>query len=166
MPERVSVRFDPIVYWREEGKIRSNLHFFEELAEKASAYGIKDIRFSFAQWYGKAVRRAAKNSFVYIDPSLEEKKKGALYLGQVVKERGLNLFACCQDFLLDVPGIKPSACIDGNLLETLHPGGEPVSLKKDKSQRRECRCTESVDIGSYSQSCPHACLYCYANPRV
>ncbi|MCK4557835.1 MAG: DUF1848 family protein [Candidatus Aminicenantes bacterium] len=33
-------------------------------------------------------------------------------------------------------------------------------------QRAECRCTESIDIGSYTQSCPHSCLYCYANPRV
>ncbi|MDH4198294.1 MAG: DUF1848 domain-containing protein, partial [Candidatus Aminicenantes bacterium] len=29
----------------------------------------------------------------------------------------------------------------------------------------DCLCTESVDIGSYAQSCPHSCVYCYANPR-
>ncbi len=79
---------------------------------------------------------------------------------------GLKLFSCSQDFLAEVPGIEPSSCIDGRLLQSLHPGGEPVSLAKDKTQRLECRCTESVDIGSYTQSCPHSCLYCYANPRV
>jgi DNA repair photolyase len=63
-----------------------------------------------------------------------------------------------------VPGIRPSACINGRLLQELHPNGAPVSVRKDRTQRRECRCTESVDIGSYTQTCPHSCVYCYANP--
>ncbi len=166
LPERVSIRFDPVVYWKEEGKLKTNIHFFEELAPKVSALGIKDIRFSFTQWYGKAQRRAEKHDFLYVDPSLEEKKKGARYLARIASDHKLNLFACSQDFLADVPGILPSSCIDGHLLQKLHPSTEPVSLKKDGSQRRECQCTESIDIGSYSQSCPHSCLYCYANPRV
>ncbi|MGB2907918.1 MAG: DUF1848 family protein, partial [Candidatus Aminicenantaceae bacterium] len=71
-----------------------------------------------------------------------------------------------QDFATVVPGIKPSACIDGHLLQELHPEEAPVSVRKDKTQRTDCRCTESVDIGSYAQSCPQSCLYCYANPSL
>ncbi|TEU04292.1 MAG: DUF1848 family protein [Candidatus Aminicenantes bacterium] len=37
--------------------------------------------------------------------------------------------------------------------------------EKDR-QRAECRCTESVDIGSYTQSCPRSCLYCSTSLRV
>lgn len=166
MPRRISVRFDPVVYWKEEGAVKTNLDFFEKLAEKVSSFGVTDIRTSFAQWYGKAVRRAEKQNFRFLDPAIEEKKEAAQRLARVAQERGLVLYACSQNFLREVPGIRPSACIDGRLLQELHPGREPVSQIKDKSQRPDCLCTESVDIGSYSQICPHACLYCYANPRV
>jgi hypothetical protein len=142
------------------------LDFFETLAKVIAPLGIKDVRFSFTQWYGKALRRARKHNFIYTDPSPEKKREAARCLVQVAKDYGLRLYACSQDFLSDVPGINPSACIDGHLLQRLHPAGETASLEKDRSQRPECRCTASVDIGSYSQSCPHSCLYCYANPRM
>lgn len=162
-PRRVSVRFDPLVFWEEEGVQKTNLHFFEELAPRLSALAIKDIRFSFTQWYRKASRRAAKRKFFYTDPSEEEKKERARYLARIARGWELNLFACCQNFLTTVPDIQASSCIDGYLLQSLHPSREPVSLKKDRSQRKECRCTESIDIGTYSKRCPHSCIYCYAN---
>jgi len=165
-PERLSIRFDPVIYWKEDDKLKTNLHFFEELAPELSSRGIKDVRFSFAQWYGKAVKRSAKYGLAYVDPSQEEKKKAALTLSQIARNWNLSLFSCTQNFLCQVPGVRPSACIDGQKLQVLHPGGESVSTKKDRSQRPECRCTESVDIGSYTQFCTHSCLYCYANPRI
>ncbi len=165
-PERLSVRFDPVLYWKEDGKVRTNLYFFEKLAPEVSQKGIKDIRFSFAQWYGKAVKRSAKYGFSYLDPSPEEKKEAALLLSQIAAQWNLNLFSCTQNFLCQIKSIKPSACIDGSALQRLHPKGEQASIKKDRSQRPECGCTESVDIGSYTQSCTHSCLYCYANPKI
>lgn len=165
-PERISVRFDPVVFWKEEEKLRTNLNFFKKLAPHLRELGIGDVRISFAQWYSKAKRRAAKHGFFYLDPLLEEKKKAAYILAQIAGQWNLRLFSCSQNFLAEIPGISPSACIDGHLLQSLHPSREEASLKKDKSQRAECRCTESADIGSYTQFCPHACLYCYANPRI
>ncbi len=166
MPERISFRFDPIVYWRERNRIRTNLHFFEKIAPRLSHLGIKDVRFSFAQWYDKAKRRAQNQDFSYIDSTLEEKKEATKILAQIAEVWNLRLFSCSQDFLAEIPGVSPSACIDGHLLQKLHPQNELVSFRKDKSQRVQCRCTDSVDIGSYTQSCPHSCLYCYANPKV
>lgn len=165
-PERISIRFDPIIFWEVEGKLQTNLPFFEKLAPRLSALGIKDVRVSFAQWYNKAKRRAAKFGFHYVDPPLGEKKKKAAELSQMAKEWNLRLYSCSQDFLAEVPAVSPSSCIDGRLLQSLHPSNEPASVKKDKSQRLQCRCTESVDIGSYTQFCPHSCLYCYANPKI
>lgn len=165
-PERVSVRFDPIVFWDSEGELRTNLHVFEMLAPSLAAKGIRIIRFSFAQWYNKAKRRAAVKGFAYVDPSVEEKKRKTASLVSIAKTWDLHLNSCSQKFLTEVPGINPSACIDGTLLQSLHPRKERASIKKDKSQRSECGCTESVDIGSYSQFCPHSCLYCYANPSM
>jgi len=165
-PERISVRFDPVVFWKEKGSRHSNLPYFEKLAPEVSLRGIKNVRFSFVQWYGKAKKRAVKHDFQYIDPPEEEKLKAARSLVKIARKWGLNLFSCSQNFLTVIKGVKPSACIDGPLLEKLHPRNEPVSFRKDKSQRKECRCTESIDIGSYKQGCPHACLYCYANPSL
>jgi hypothetical protein len=163
-PRRVSVRFDPVLFWEENGKRRSNLDLFSEVAGVSAAHGIRDIRVSFAQWYGKARRRAAARRFPYVDPPDEEKRAHAAGLAAIAAANGLILQACSQPLLAGVPGIRPSACIDGGLLEALHPRREPASRRKDRGQRADCLCTESKDIGSYTQSCPHACIYCYANP--
>jgi DNA repair photolyase len=165
-PRRISVRFDPVIYWKEGDRVCTNLRDFEKIAPTLEEQGIDDIRISFAQWYGKAKRRAAKHRFLYIDPPREKKLEDAHYLVQMAKEWNLNLFSCSQDFLTEVNGIRPSSCIDGSHLQSLHPHRERASTKKDKTQRQECHCTNSVDIGSYTQFCPHSCLYCYANPKI
>jgi hypothetical protein len=165
-PDRVTVRFDPVVYWQEEGGVRTNLRIFEKMAPVLQKKGIKNIRISFAQWYRKAIRRAAIHGFSYVDPPEAQKLADARFLVEVAREWGLHLFSCSQDFLTEIPEIHPSSCIDGPFLQKIHPYGEAVSHTKDKTQRAECRCTQSVDIGSYTQFCPHSCLYCYANPKT
>ncbi len=165
-PRRVTVRFDPVLLWDEGGRVRSNLPYFRELAPVVAALGIKDVRMSFAQWYGKAKRRAAAHGFPFVDPPDEEKRDRAEALAEIAASHGLTLYACSQPVLGGVPGVLPSACVDGALLGSLHPRREPASGKKDRSQRADCRCTESIDIGSYAQACPHGCVYCYANPKI
>ncbi|MCP2620006.1 DUF1848 domain-containing protein [Candidatus Aminicenantes bacterium AC-334-K16] len=165
-PRRVSLRFDPIVYWREGGEVKTNLYYFEKLAPRLQRFGLKTVRFSFVQWYRKAQRRAMKHHFSFVDPSDEEKLEATKYLLEVATQWNLHLYPCCQPLLTQKLGLPPSACIDGILLETLHPRKLPTSTRKDKTQRRDCYCTESVDIGSYTQHCPHACVYCYANPLL
>ena len=165
-PRRISVRFDPILFWEEGGERRSNIGLFPEVTEAAVAVGIGDVRVSFAQWYGKAVRRAALRRFDFYAPSEAEQRSRALELAAIAAARGLVLHACSQPALVGVPGMRPSACIDGALLGSLHPRREAAAGRKDKSQREACLCTESIDIGSYAQACPHGCVYCYANPAV
>lgn len=165
-PERITIRFDPIVYWKEGDRINTNLHVFENIAPSLQKNGIKDVRISFAQWYRKAVRRAVKHGFHYVDPSKEQKLEDARSLVEVAQEWGINLHSCSQDFLTEIPEILSSSCIDGLILQRLHPDRDAVSTMKDRTQRAECRCTESIDIGSYTQFCPHCCIYCYANPKT
>jgi len=165
-PRRVSLRFDPIFAWREGPSIRSNLPFFGTLAAEASRRGIEDIRFSFAQRYARADRRIRRGGIEFVDPSEDEKIESAHRLAETAAAFGLRLFSCSQDFLARVPGIGRSSCIDGALLSSLHPRGERAAAAKDGSQRAECGCTRSEDIGSYRQACPHRCLYCYANPEA
>ncbi len=164
-PERLTIRFDPIVYWNEAGELQTNLNYFAGLIPELSYRAISKVRFSFAQWYGKAQRRAVKYGFSFVDPAVSSKLESANYLAGLARENEIDIYACSQSFLSDVSGIQTSSCINGTLLRELHPKKLPVSIRKDKSQRRDCRCTDSIDIGSYIQSCPHSCLYCYANPK-
>lgn len=163
-PRRVSPRFDPVVFWREGGELRSNLAAFGALAERAAALGIRDVRTSVAQWYRKASARARRRGFAFVDPPAAEKIAAVARLAEIAGERGLALHVCAQAFLSAGTGARPSACIDGRLLAELHPRREPAALGKDRTQRAECGCTASLDIGSYAQTCPHGCVYCYANP--
>ena len=57
-------------------------------------------------------------------------------------------------------GIEHGACIDPVLISEII--GCPLKVKKDKNQRKECGCVESIDIGEYNTCCHH-CVYCYAN---
>ncbi len=162
-PRRVSLRFDPVVFWRDgAGRLISNLDFFASAADAAARAGLTDVRFSAAQWYGKAIRRARTRGFVYADPPNEAKRDAAARMAETAAARGLRLHACAQTFLSEVPGISASSCIDGRLLGELHPRGDQAPTAKDRGQRAACECTVSVDIGSYAQTCAHGCVYCYA----
>lgn len=165
-PERISIRFDPVIFWQESGQLKTNLNFFPVLARTISRLGIKTVRFSFTQWYRKAVARAVRAGLDFYDPDLEEKKQVVSRLVEIAGEYGLELWSCSQAEIAVLQGVKPSACINGAWLSQLHPRQESASTRKDRTQRPDCLCTESIDVGSYAQSCPAACLYCYANPRL
>lgn len=166
LPERISIRFDPIIYWREDGEVKSNLNYFEKIISEVSKFGIKDIRVSFVQYYPKCIKRAKKLNLDYVDPSEKEKLKDIYEIQSTIHKFNINLYSCSQPFLEKIPFIKKSSCIDGNFLSKIHPEKKQAITKKDPSQREACGCTVSIDIGSYTQPCPNACIYCYANPRI
>jgi len=56
-------------------------------------------------------------------------------------------------------GIQPSKCIDDRILQDEFE--IDLTFKKDKSQRFECGCTVSKDIGM-NDTCLMGCEYCYA----
>ena len=72
----------------------------------------------------------------------------------------MEIVSCSESIDLDFDGVRHGCCIDRNLIEEIV--GYKIDVKKDKNQRKECGCVESVDLGAYN-TCLHACKYCYAN---
>ncbi|MGQ9681013.1 MAG: DUF1848 family protein [Anaerolineae bacterium] len=156
---RVSLRYDPIVHWREGERVRSNLDVAPRIMDLAASAGVRLVRVSIAALYHKTRRRGV----TFVDPGPQERGEIAAYLQALAAERGLLLQACA-DPSLAAAGIEPSACVDGRLLSALHPRHLPLPVGKDRGQRAACGCTPSVDIGSYDMICGHGCRYCYARP--
>jgi hypothetical protein len=154
---RVSLRYDPIVHWREGDDILSNLPYAEAIFDAAAAAGVRTVRVSIAALYPKVRRRLE-----WYNPGPEERAAIAARLAELARPRGLDLYACADPSLLHA-GIRASACVDGALLARLHPRRLPAPTHKDPGQRPACGCTPSVDIASYHMTCPHACRYCYAS---
>lgn len=57
-------------------------------------------------------------------------------------------------------GVQHGSCIDKKLIEKIL--GCKLIGEKDKNQREECGCFESVEVGAYN-TCLNGCKYCYAN---
>ena len=81
-------------------------------------------------------------------------------LAAIAHQHGLVIDTCAEKIDLSQYGIEHARCIDDRLFsELLHCR---LNVDKDKSQRLECGCVASIDIGMYN-SCSNGCRYCYAN---
>ncbi|KKN19826.1 hypothetical protein LCGC14_0941800 [marine sediment metagenome] len=164
-PEHIMWRFDPIVFWIEDGLLNDNIKDFSEIAAQLSDIGLKNCTISFATYYKKVEHRMLKSSFHYYKPTVKEMIKTTQELVIKAKKRKIKIFVCCNPDLLKIPDISQAHCIDGNYLSKLW--NIKLSLARDTGQREACGCTKSRDIGGYNKEwqCHHGCLYCYANPN-
>lgn len=162
-PERINWRFDPIVFWEEQGSAVSNMRIFPDIGEAVAALGVETCTFSFTHWYAKSVRRAARSGMSFLDPE-GEKPRLAGELSATTAALGIRLASCSNEALETVPGVTKARCIDADHLTALRRDGLRASSARDSGQRIGCGCAKSIDIGSYSQRCGvQPCVYCYAN---
>ena len=93
----------------------------------------------------------------------EEKIEVAQGLAKIAAKYNLPLYTCAEKMNLESLGIRHAACIDRKKAEEV--AGYKLDLKKDKGQRPECGCCESIDIGMYD-TCLNGCRYCYATASL
>ncbi|MCL5282181.1 MAG: DUF1848 domain-containing protein [Planctomycetes bacterium] len=160
-PRHLNWRFDPIIL-SNITDAEFYLNHFERLAAQLAGR-VERCYFSFVTEYEKAKRNLlplqADQGIRLLQPHREEKIALADRLAASADRYGIRMYSCCGDYLLG-PRIHKGHCIDGTIIEQLFfPQG---FAHKTKPTRKECGCTESIDIGTYD-TCPHGCLYCYAN---
>ena len=154
--ERVIWRYDPILF-NEKYTMDYHVKYFKALAAKLHAYTEK-CTVSFLDFYRKTERNT--KHLKLIDPPLEQKIELMQKFAEIAREFGLSLDACAEALDLDRFGIKHASCVDKERFERLL--GAKLIVGKDKNQRPECGCAESIDIGAYN-TCKNGCYYCYAN---
>lgn len=91
---------------------------------------------------------------------MEQQEQLAKSIAEIAHSYGLRVDTYAEGIELQQYGIEHTRCIDDQLQGQLIQC--PLSVKKDKNQRLECGCIESLDIGAYNTCCS-GCRYCYAN---
>lgn len=155
-PKRVVWRYDPVLL---SDSIDVDWHA-ERFARIARALdgSAHTCVLSFIDIYDKIKRRVRPLGIRAC--SEDETRRLAEAFAEVAAAHGLVLRTCAEKIDLSEFGIGHGRCVDGELIARLT--GRALSARPDANQREACGCLESVDIGQYD-TCPHGCLYCYAN---
>ena len=137
-------RYDPI-FINERYTWDYHVRAFTKIAEELEGHTHKAVM-SFVDSYRTVDLRPLN-----IRPLSPELQRAlAQQLSKIAAAHGITLTACAESQL----GLPASCCVDGAMFGVKKP--------KDRNQRGECTCVESVDIGAYS-TCSNGCAYCYAN---
>jgi len=158
MPERVRVRFDPIVHLSlPDGRRYTNLPHFDEVVAACGRLGIPEVVTSWMECYPKVRKRLEGKGVTALEVREDTVEADAGFMLERSSAAGVRLTGCC------APPLESSRCINGELFNRLHPLGHKCSTAEARGQRPLCTCSISRDIGWYT-ACAHGCLYCYANP--
>lgn len=154
--ERVIWRYDPI-FFSDQYTAEYHLETFREFAGALNGYTDKCV-ISFLDIYAKIRKNMEGLSYYELEES--ELKSFAKEISRIAEQNHICVGSCAEKIDLEDCGIVHNCCIDKELIEKLI--GCELKAGKDKNQREECGCVESIDIGTYD-TCRNGCAYCYAN---
>ena len=154
--DRVIWRYDPILL-TEKYTIDYHVNYFNELAKRLSGYTDKCI-ISFLDLYRNTQTHLKDLGILPLGD--KEMYELAERLVEIANKNNLIVESCAEKINLEKFGIQHGHCIDCSLFEKIL--NCKMNLSKDKNQRPECGCMESIDIGAYN-TCKNGCRYCYAN---
>jgi hypothetical protein len=161
-PERVIWRYDPILF---SSKTDTKFHLasYRQIAEKLYGFTKRSV-ISILDYYPKTFSRL--NALAKQGITLTSNDQVSTHLVDLipplVKQAlncGMEVFSCAEPFDLKPYGVQPGKCVDADLIRKIFQIN--VIHEKDPSQRRECGCVKSRDIGVYN-TCLFGCAYCYA----
>lgn len=178
--DRVIWRFDPLLL-TDKLSLEDLLKKVEKIGNQLAKYTSRLV-FSFADIvaYSKVSRNLMKLNISAHEFTIDEMQSFAQELSILNQNWGLNLSTCAEKLDLDSYGIEHNRCIDDQLIikcfkydivlmnfvgytaDIFNSIGIRTKNLKDKGQREMCGCIKSKDIGEYN-TCPHLCVYCYAN---
>ncbi len=152
---RMIWRYDPIII-DETYDISYHKEKFLYMANRLSG-STKRCVISFVDSYKNIATRMGKNPSYNM--SLSNIHQISEIFSTIAKQNGIEIFTCAEKYNLEKFGIKHGACIDKDIIQNIL--GNKIIDIKDKNQRPECLCLESIDIGTYN-CCLNGCSYCYA----
>jgi len=183
--EKVVWRFDPLILTNNI-KTDDLLEKIEKIGDRLKNHTNKLV-FSYADIsiYKKVQSNLKKEGILYSEFTVKAMNDIAIGLSKLNKHWGFEIGTCSEKIDLDKYGIIHNKCIDDDLIvklfnndfklldylgiktESMTLFNETTKKKnskilKDKGQRKLCGCIISKDIGQYN-TCPHGCVYCYAN---
>ena len=158
----------------------------KNIGDQLKDYTTKMV-FSYADiyTYRKVEANLKKENISCREFNTEEMTALAQGLQELNKTWGFEIGTCGEKIDLKPFGIVHNKCIDDDLMIKLFPHDQKLmdflgveiiqpdlfsenkdiikhKKLKDKGQRELCGCIFSKDIGQYN-TCPHECVYCYAN---
>ncbi|MHB1377178.1 MAG: DUF1848 domain-containing protein, partial [Candidatus Humimicrobiaceae bacterium] len=156
--EKVIWRYDPIIL-SDELDAAYHIEKFNKIAKKLNGY-TKRCVISFLDVYSRTAKNLSHIN--YKDISENDMRDIGKKISESIKINNYDfeVFTCSEKMDLEEYGIKNGKCIDDKLVSEIF--NIEISSKKDKTQREECGCVKSRDIGEYN-TCGNGCLYCYAN---
>lgn len=154
--DKIILRYDPIIFTKKYTP-EYHLKAFGQIAGELRGYTDKCV-ISFVDVYTKNQNNMKKIDFYQIGGNVlvEFAKK----LSSIAAKNAITVVSCAEKADLNRCGIEHGCCIDKKLIENIT--GCKIKVQKDKNQRAECGCVESIDIGTYN-TCKNGCVYCYAN---
>jgi hypothetical protein len=159
-PEKVIWRYDPIVL-SSVTDIEFHKQQFEFIADRLHGYTFRCI-ISFVDIYRKIEARIKglnDTGFVIYDLNDSILHDFLSSMINIAGNNGIEIRSCASKKDLTGFGIPAGKCIDDIYISEIF--GKRLNLKKDPSQRKNCNCVVSKDIGMYD-SCIYGCRYCYA----
>ncbi len=154
--QKVIWRYDPVIFTKKYTP-EYHLNAFEQIAASLRGYTEKCV-ISFVDLYAKNKRNM--KLLDWYEAGEEELQEFAKKVSEIAKKNGMSIGSCAEKMDLEEYGIEHNCCIDKTFIESII--GCRLKAGKDKNQREECGCLESVDIGTYN-TCKNGCKYCYAN---
>lgn len=162
--EKVIWRYDPMVF-TPHTHAGFHLQTFARIADALHRCTDRVV-ISIMDEYPKAARRLRKASdqggdiFRIKNPFPEWFNDLITDMVEICQRYNMEIVSCAEHLDLSPLGVRPGKCVDDDYIESVFEKIK-VTDKKDPSQRKECGCVVSKDIGTYD-TCLFGCQYCYA----